>query len=465
MKKRWWRLIVTITLSACIGVSCQKWDKWDEPSGNQTYVAPPVVVDAAYSNVSEPTIEKEDGVYYIISSNDSMDLFSYQPGLILRTTSDLVNMQMADNTAYILNDIVSTRKQDLLALDATVDTTKVTIREPFLFKKDGTYYLYYSVSAGSGTSLIACATTTSLADNVWTDKGIVLSTASSSTTGIAACPSILQHDGSIYMVYGNAGIYIIQLAADAITPQGTATALISNTTASSPSMVYYNGYYHLFFSSYGMTVNHGAATTPTGSFTDFTGYPSADLNYRILTPYKIGSGTQWTLTTGCNVWQDPDDNNWYVLHEAANSLHIRSMHWMDPANVTSSFVNGVKFSIATFSPERYTTAENTSFTTANMVGTWYFGTLWVISSGYNAIPGATMVFAEDGTYTDGGNGGTWAYDETTHILTLHSLSWSEYLSLYVNYASDWDNSNSAVLVAAGADMYSWYGGCWMQHSL
>lgn len=122
---------------------------------------------------------------------------------------------------------------------------------------DGTYYMYYAVSAfGSQASAIGYATSTTMEYGSWTDHG---STGISSKSGKpynAIDPNLIQAtDGTYYMNFGSFwnDIFQVKMASPSKSAGGSSYNIAFNasgTHAVEGSFVYYRSpYYYLFFSS------------------------------------------------------------------------------------------------------------------------------------------------------------------------------------------------------------------------
>jgi autotransporter-associated beta strand protein len=167
---------------------------------------------------------------------------------------------------------------------------------------NGSYHLYYAVSSfGTIDSAIGVATTTSLANPVWTDQGKVVqsdaigqTSPNTDTTGYNAIdPSVLvDSDGKVWMAFGSysSGILVTQL--DPLTGKRLNTSTLSATqvannavgggwgsTIEGAALTKHGSYYYLFVnyggccsgidSTYDIRV--GRSLSPTGPFLDKDG--------------------------------------------------------------------------------------------------------------------------------------------------------------------------------------------------
>ena len=121
---------------------------------------------------------------------------------------------------------------------------------------DGTYYLYYAVSAfGSQSSAIGYATSTTMEYGSWTDHGAVGVSSSSGKSYNAIDANLIEADGTYYMNFGSFWNDIFQVEMSSPAKAGGSASYniaynASGTHAMEGSFVYYRSpYYYLFFSS------------------------------------------------------------------------------------------------------------------------------------------------------------------------------------------------------------------------
>lgn len=146
--------------------------------------------------------------------------------------------------------------------------------------------MYYSCSTfGSATSAIGLVTAPSISQSAgtkWTDRGVVVSSSSSSDVN-AIDASILVDGSNIYMAYGSfhAGIGVIQINPSTGKTTGNKTIVAGGNNASweAPCLIKESNYYYMFVnrgaccqgvnSTYFIVV--GRATSPFGPFVDKNG--------------------------------------------------------------------------------------------------------------------------------------------------------------------------------------------------
>ncbi|WP_051102590.1 arabinan endo-1,5-alpha-L-arabinosidase [Parafrankia elaeagni] len=179
---------------------------------------------------------------------------------------------------------------------------------PDVSYQNGLYWLYYSVSSfGSNNSAIGLATSTTGLPGSWADRGVVVTSTSSSNFN-AIDPSLLvDNNGRWWLSFGSfwSGIHMIRL------DPSTGKRLASDTSryhlayrppdphaVEAPQIVYRSGYYYLFTShdlccrgtssTYRITV--GRSTSPNGPYRDRAGVPLLN-----------GGGTEVLATHGAVV--------------------------------------------------------------------------------------------------------------------------------------------------------------------
>lgn len=160
---------------------------------------------------------------------------------------------------------------------------------PDIIERDGTYYLYYSVSTwGSQVSAIGLATAASVDPSDpsygWTDHGAVIQSGNGDPYNCIDPSVCLADDGRLWMAYGSywTGIYVIELnpATGLRLNPGLAPAHVAfNSSIEAASLIQKGSYFYLFVnwgqccsfleSTYNIRV--GRSTAPTGPFLDRDG--------------------------------------------------------------------------------------------------------------------------------------------------------------------------------------------------
>ncbi|MBZ9629528.1 arabinan endo-1,5-alpha-L-arabinosidase [Salegentibacter sp. LM13S] len=148
------------------------------------------VVDAQEIRVHDPVVAEQDGTFY---------LFNTGRGISVHSSTDLENWKREES--------VFSEKPDWT--DDVVEDFENHIWAPDIFHKNGTYYLYYSVSSfGKNTSAIGVATNETLDpedDNFeWVDQGIVIQSVPSRDMWNAIDPNMVEdEEGTVWMSFGS----------------------------------------------------------------------------------------------------------------------------------------------------------------------------------------------------------------------------------------------------------------------
>lgn len=153
---------------------------------------------------------------------------------------------------------------------------------PDVFYMNNRWHVYYSCSSfGSRQSAIGLATTSSLSNPKWEDKGMVVSTNNSSNHN-AIDAAIMRHDGKVWLAYGSfwSGIVITELDSTTGKPvRKDNLKYIANNDPEAAGIIHHGDYYYLFFnrgkccdgakSTY--YINVGRSTSPAGPYLDKNG--------------------------------------------------------------------------------------------------------------------------------------------------------------------------------------------------
>lgn len=148
------------------------------------------VSSAQEIRVHDPVVAEQDGTYYLFNTGRGISVYS---------STDLENWKREKP--------VFSEKPEWT--DNVVSDFKNHIWAPDIFHKNGTYYLYYSVSSfGKNTSAIGVATNTTLHpdddDFKWTDHGIVVQSVPNRDLWNAIDPNMVEdEEGTVWMSFGS----------------------------------------------------------------------------------------------------------------------------------------------------------------------------------------------------------------------------------------------------------------------
>lgn len=453
--KKFLRFLLLLAISSMIFISCEEKNKWDPEPGLEKIPPPPKPeVAEKYIKVQDPRIAKEIN-FWIFSANDTLQNLPYEKGLLVRKTSNLIDIEVV---GYVLSDVINNwAKAKLLELDPNIDTTKIRMRLPSI-KYDGTQWrLYYSVVSNTQASVIGYAVSPSLENQNWTDKGLVLASKPGDPVKAAGpCFVALPDNSKHYLFYGAkyGGIYVTEIDKNTSQPLngfGKRVAFYSqdpenNQRIGFPEVVFRNGYYYLFMTCddeglYGQNVEVIRSNNIEGPYFSFNGdnYTDAgnyDLNIwntsHILSPYCMFDSARnktpgWGETGSIGVVQDGD--NWYAVNNARLiksqvdwdriicegpwTLQIRNLEWISTNNGWPVVM-----------PTLYSDEENT-ITADDIAGDWDYATRWYeYYPKFLNPPGVVFLkFLPDGTM-GGDISGTWTYNPATREILMHSATWS-----------------------------------------
>lgn len=341
---------------------------------------------------------------------------------------------------------------------------------------NGTYRLYYCVSAfGKNTSYIGVAEASDPA-GPWTDKGAVVLTGKDSRMNAIDPSVITDESGRQWMHYGSyfGGLYCVELnPASGFTKskgdQGHLVARRANwrkDNLEAPEIMRNpaNGKYYLFQSydplmtTYNVRV--GRADKAEGPFLDFNGKNIADTtnNFPILTaPYRFKGHPGWVGTAHCGVFDD-GAGNYYMAHQGR---YAKDAGMMD-LHIRQVFFNADGWPVV--SPERYSGVAARRFGASDLEGEWELvrvvepraerqleagQILWgegdLRDGEWN--DSFTVSFGKDGKIlsadADPGNG-IWTFDEATQTLGLR-IGDETIANLIVHAGHDWERQADTVL--------------------
>ncbi|WP_018640207.1 arabinan endo-1,5-alpha-L-arabinosidase [Parafrankia elaeagni] len=206
-------------------------------------------------------------------------LYSTHNGIEIRSSADRVNFSYLGRAFPTIPSWVYSYNSsgDLWAPDVSY--------------QNGQYWLYYSASSfGSNRSAIGLATSTTGLPGSWTDRGIVISSTTSSTFNAIDPALLVDNDGRWWLSFGSfwSGIYMIridpssgrQLATDT-TRYHLAHRPPAPHAVEAPYIVYRSGYYYLFVShdlccrgtSSTYRIMVGRSASPNGPYLDRSGVP------------------------------------------------------------------------------------------------------------------------------------------------------------------------------------------------
>ena len=405
------------------------------------------------NNTHDPEIIKENGVYYVYST-DYMAGGKPSPGIQIRKSSDLIQWKFAG------------RVFDEVPLEAAEWTMGgSTFWAPEVVKMNNRFYLYYSVSqVGSRNSYIGVAVSDS-PEGPWKDLGAaVTSKEGDGHTGNAIDSSVVQaEDGSYWMSYGSyfGGIFLVELNPETGLlkhpgEEGKKIAQRKNMDypIEAPSM-FYNRKTDMYYlmTSYGWledTYNVRVARSENieGPYVDVNGRnvidPSEEswnTGTKIVGSYSFENDSGWLGTGHSAFLQDGEQD--YILHNARagedkywSHLHVRKVFW-------------TKDGWPVASPERYAGEGELKAAQKDIAGTWEY----IRHERFDDAPvsSADITLEKDGSLQSDTTSGRWSFDKNETLLLEWNLN-GEIVQEKVILSAAWDWENwKGTLVFTGLD--------------
>ncbi|MEV0898425.1 family 43 glycosylhydrolase [Actinoplanes sp. NPDC049802] len=277
----------------------------------------------------DPSIIKQGRYYYEIITGDS-GTRTYLP---VRRSTDLINWTYVDTVfdtppAWVV---------------AELGVTPADFWAPDINYFDGEYRLYYAASSfGTNNSVIGLATTRSLENPRWVDRGMVMRTTSGVENVNAIDPDVsFDRAGNAYLSYGSFWDGLRMRRLDPKTGLLSTTDTTEHRIASrngmaieGPSVTYHGGWYYLFVSfdfccralNSDYRVMVGRSRTITGPYVDADGVAMTD-----------GGGTQ--ILAGYNDFTGPGHGDVYgdlfahhyydAADDGAPKGSIRRIRWVN----------------------------------------------------------------------------------------------------------------------------------------
>lgn len=300
------------------------------------------LAQAKQLEVHDPVLAKAGGKYYV---------FSTGPGITIYQSKDLQQWQPAGR-------VFATEPTWAKSIAPTFDGH---LWAPDIFEKDGTFYLYYSVSAfGKNTSAIGVATNKTLDPSAknyqWQDQGIVLQSVPERDHWNAIDPAIIRDEqGNHWMSFGSfwEGLKLVKLDNSltrvaepqqwhSIAKRPRNPALPDGEPGDgaieAPYIFHKNGFYYLFVSfdkccrgkdsDYKIMV--GRSKSVTGPYVDKAGKPMLQGGGSLV----LQGDKDW-VALGHNAAYSIDGKDYLVFHayetadKALQKLKVLPIQWQD----------------------------------------------------------------------------------------------------------------------------------------
>ena len=280
------KTIASLVLLAVLLGSCQN----EDPTASPNQEANAVTQNSGSKNLTAKTVTGT------VPSHDPSTIVKSGVNYYVFTTGDNIPM------TYSTNLVNWTWGTSVFTSTPSWITGKVpgfvkTFWAPDVAWFNNRWNMYYSCSTfGSATSAIGLVTTPAIsqsAGTTWTDRGVVVSSTSSSDVN-AIDPSILVDGSNVYMAYGSwhAGIGVVPINASTGKPSATRTIVAGGNSASweGPCLIKEGSYYYMF-------VNRGNCCNGVNS----TYYIVVGRSTNVYGPYVDKNGVALTNGGGTTV--------------------------------------------------------------------------------------------------------------------------------------------------------------------
>lgn len=443
------------------------------------------------ANVHDPTVAYDGEYYYMYGTDASYGNAHVGHGHFpYRRSKDLVNweflgMAMSETPAWVLDSLNDMRERVGLA---PVTEPSYGHWAPVVRKVGDKYRMYYSIvvdnyiqtgrpatTAFDGSwgerAFIGMMETTSLKDNNWTDRGMVVCSVSDRGTNWARSsvndwsayfkwnaidPSYVETgDEKHWLIYGSwhSGIVALSINPNTGLPYkletlddyGVRIARRENSDANrwqaqEGAEIIYNpdfNMYYLFLAYDELSVAYNTRVARSTSITGpWKGIDGKDITqggecWPMLThPYKFNLHSGWVGMSHCAVFQNETTKEWYYASQGrlpentggnafSNAImmgHVRHIRWTEDG-------------WPVVMPERYAAVPESVIRTNNLEGSWQNISMEYQYKQQQAA--TTLTLGADGKAT-GALTGDWSYDEDKRILTIGTLK------LCVEWGLDWE---------------------------
>lgn len=299
--------------------------------GNSSGGAPPVSDSEHYYDLTgnlgthDPTIIKEGDIWYE---------FQTGPGIFGKVSGNGLNW---DPRPSVLEGKLPWWE------DYVPDQAGTDVWAPDVHIYNGRVWMYYSISTfGSRTSAIGLLSSPSLAEDNWTDHGVVISTQADDGNDYNAIDPnlVLDDSGAPWLSFGSwnaGGIQLTQLNTDSVSPDymkptGALTSIASRGGGGieAPVILYRNNYYYLFVSvglccqgvNSTYRIHYGRATDIDGPYLDKNGINMID-----------GGGS--LLEDGDDRWKGPGGQD----IDNIEGIDVMAFHAYDAAQNGDAILN------------------------------------------------------------------------------------------------------------------------------
>lgn len=517
--------ILSLGISLFLTLGCEKETTVEDnsiptdPSGPGTnYTAPNYADDYSaiaswdnraewnLANVHDPSIVKAtDGYYYMYSTDASYGNAHEGHGHFLyRRSKDLVQwefrgMAMTASPGWIKDSLNSIRASYGLA---PINDPSLAFWAPSIKRIGSKYRMYYSVvvdnyiasgktnttenfdNSWTERAFIGLRETDYPANNLWTDKGMVVCSASdkgldwyrpslSNWNGYfkynAIDPSyIITPENEHWLIYGSwhSGIVALQLHPDTGLPidrfdrddESTWGTPIYTRTRNSrwqgseaPEIVYNEktGYYYLFLAYDELSVAYNTRVARSKNITGpYVGFDGKEISnggelYPILThPYRFSDHSGWVGISHIAVFKDEVTDKWYYASQGRLPENTNGNAYSNA--IMMGQIRSLKFTDdgwPVVMPERYAAVPQDAISETDLIGSWEYISL---NYQYGVQQSSTTLLLQSDKTTTGALSGNWSYNASDQTLTIGTQK------VLVQRELDWEaNPRTPTLVFAG----------------
>lgn len=306
-----------------------------------------LTLSGSYAPIHDPDIIRAGSTYYVFGTSQT----STSGQIPIHTSTDMLAWKASGNVFSSLPSWALTAVPSLTLIWA-----------PNISYVNGKYLLYYACSSfGSNTSAIGLATNTTLdstsSSYAWVDKGLVLSSSSTSNYNAIDPCHIVDLAGNHWLSFGSfwSGIKLVKLDSSTNKPPSGTLKLYSiarrpsSTAVEAPYIIQRSGYYYLFASfdyccsgsssTYYTVVGRSASIT--GPYVDSSGVSMANGGGTVI--LANNTSARYRGPGSCSILHNTD-GQYYIAYHAYDSrsnglatLRIAPLAWSNgwPTTVSS----------------------------------------------------------------------------------------------------------------------------------
>ena len=277
------------------------------------------------SDVQDPCVIEEEGVFYLFSSELSNGSGADLVEEFIPTMTSQ-NLTWWSKGTSVFDDITKPK---------FIAGGKITC--PDIAKVGGKYLLYYSLTTTSATGIGVAEA--EFASGPFTDKGALLTSASTGLQGVAS-PSFFTDGTNNWLVFGEGkGIYLQKLSADGLSISGSPVEIAADGFTA-PAILFKDGKYHLFLSS-GNTaggasstsrIRYGRADKASGPYLDRSSKDLLDNGGETL----IDTSVKFAGPGNASLLSVKDGSNWLIYNaydlsaiSKGRTLMMDRIEWKD----------------------------------------------------------------------------------------------------------------------------------------